>query len=124
MKSRGWLSGQTAVRTAFATPQRRQNSMLRELTMLCFGTLVAPSRFSISAQSTPRRPSSQASASPTGPAPAIRTDVSLLAMLLAPGRRPIGPKIAHRGVDERHVDDVLGLDRRVLHLAELAAEGE
>src|SRR5262249_57442604 len=49
--------------------------MLRELTMLCFGTLIAPSRFSISTQSTPRIPSSQVSASPTGPAPAIRTEV-------------------------------------------------
>src|SRR5215813_8659718 len=102
-------------------PQRRQNSMLRGLMALIFGTLIAPSRFSTSTQSMPRRPSSQASARPTGPAPAIRTEVSLVpAMVLTPRRRPIGAELAHRRVDERHVDDVLGLDRRILHLAELA----
>src|SRR6516165_6682421 len=109
-----------AVRTVSAMPQRRQNSMLRGLTALIFGTLIAPSRFSTSTQSTPRKPSSHASARPTGPAPAIRTDVALVAaMTLAPGRRPIGAELAHRRIDERHVDDVLGLDRRILHLADL-----
>src|ERR1051325_1743915 len=88
-------------------PQRRQSSMLRGLIALIFGTLIAPSRFSTSTQSTPRRPSSQASARPTGPAPAIRTDVAVVAVIVsAPGRRPIGTKLAHRRVDERHVDDV------------------
>src|SRR5688572_8659335 len=58
-------------------PQRRQNSMLRALTMLCLGMAMAPSRFSISRQSTPRWPRSQASPSPTGPAPTISTAVSV-----------------------------------------------
>src|SRR3954471_3660911 len=90
MKSRGWLSGQTAVRTVLATPQRRQNSMLRALTMLCLGTLMAPSRFSISTQDTPRWPSSQASPSPTGPAPTMITDGSLC---IRPVARSLGPHI-------------------------------
>src|SRR4249920_410164 len=97
-------------------PQRRQNSMLRGLIALIFGTVIAPSRFSTTTQSMPRRPSSQASARPTGPAPAIRTEVSVAAMALALPRPPIGAEVAYCGVDERHVDDVLGLDRGVLHL--------
>src|SRR5215469_6459626 len=105
-------------------PQRRQNSMLRGLIALIFGTLIAPSRFSTSTQSMPRRPSSQASARPTGPAPAIRTEVSALAIVSASGRRPIRAELAHRRVDERHVDDVLGLDGGILHLADLAVERE
>src|SRR5215470_16211803 len=105
-------------------PQRRQNSMFRGLIALIFGTLIAPSRFSTSTQSMPRRPSSQASARPTGPAPAIRTEVSVVAIASAPGRRAIGPELAHGRVDERHVDDVLGLDVCVLHLPDLAIECE
>src|SRR5262245_59775311 len=58
--------------------------MLRDDTMLCLGTLIEPSRCSISTQSTPNRPSSQASASPTGPAPAMITEVSASALLIAP----------------------------------------
>src|SRR3954447_15949212 len=49
--------------------------MLREDTILCFGTVTEPSRFSISMQSTLRSPSSQASASPTGPPPTMMTEV-------------------------------------------------
>jgi hypothetical protein len=88
MKSRGWSSGHTAVRTAWAMPQRRQNSMLRDETMLCFGTLMAPSRFSMSMQSTPRSPSSQASASPTGPAPAMMTSV-VASGVISPSSNPV-----------------------------------
>src|SRR5262249_53660602 len=105
-------------------PQRRQNSMLRGLIALIFGTVIAPSRFSTSTQSTPRRPSSQASARPTGPAPPRRAGVSVVAMALTGSRRPVGAEVAHRRLDERHIDDVLGLDRGVLHLANLAVEGE
>src|SRR6266568_1473775 len=61
--------------------------MLREETMLCFGTVTEPSRFSTSMQSTPRSPSSQASASPTGPPPTMSTDVVVL--LILSFRRPI-----------------------------------
>jgi hypothetical protein len=43
--------------------------------MLCFGTVTEPSRFSTSMQSTLRSPSSQASASPTGPPPTMMTEV-------------------------------------------------
>src|SRR5262245_7378168 len=59
--------------------------MLREETMLCFGTVTEPSRFSTSMQSIPRSPSSQASPSPTGPPPAISTEVvaSLILVRLA-----------------------------------------
>ena len=52
--------------------------MLRDETMLCFGTVTEPSRFSTSMQSIPRSPSSQASPSPTGPT--ARND---------PGSRPV-----------------------------------
>src|SRR5215467_6712399 len=55
--------------------------MLREETMLCFGTVTEPSRFSTSMQSTPRSPSSQASPNPTGPPPTMSTDVVALLML-------------------------------------------
>jgi hypothetical protein len=49
--------------------------MLRALTMLCLGTLMALSRFSITTQSMPRWPSSHASPNPTGPAPTMITEV-------------------------------------------------
>ncbi len=55
--------------------------MLRALTMLCLGTVMAPSRFSISTQSTPRCPRSQASPSPIGPAPTMITEVLLLSFI-------------------------------------------
>src|ERR1700722_12178279 len=108
-------------------PQRRQNSMVRALTALIFGTLIVPSRFSISTQSTPRSPSSQASARPTGPAPAIRTEVSDLISMSAILRLRLGlvrPELAHDRIDERHVDDVLGRDLGVLHESLLAVERE
>src|SRR4029079_12400524 len=45
------------------------------------GALMAPSRFSMTMHSTPRWPRSQASPSPTGPAPTMLTDVVVSACM-------------------------------------------
>ncbi|MBK8063817.1 MAG: hypothetical protein IPK29_06930 [Betaproteobacteria bacterium] len=46
------------------------------------GNTTEPSPWSITRQGTPRQPSSQASARPTGPAPTTSTGVSMLRTLM------------------------------------------
>src|SRR5262249_51576798 len=61
-------------------PQRGQTSMVRTPMRSIFGCSILPSVFSMSVQATPRQPRSPASASPTGPAPTIRTGVRVAVM--------------------------------------------
>src|SRR5215208_7730561 len=56
-------------------PQRRQNSIVRTPMRSIFGCSTTPAVFSIRVHGTPRQPRSPASASPTGPAPTIKTGV-------------------------------------------------
>src|SRR5215813_7386857 len=56
-------------------PQRRFNSIERIERPLIFGTEIEPSRRSTTRQGMPAMPSSIASASPTGPPPAIKTGI-------------------------------------------------
>ena len=66
-----------AARSRSASPHRRACSMVRVFSVLARGrNRVGCGRGSTTRHSTPRRPSSTASARPTGPAPAISTGVS------------------------------------------------
>src|ERR1700710_2525076 len=87
-------------------PQRRQNSMVRGPTMSILGCSMAPSVFSISVQAMPRQPSSPASASPTGPAPTIRTGVRSLTRSVS---TPASPRRSSLG-------DIFPLERVVVIL--------
>ena len=71
--SEGNSGGVPACRTASAMPQRRQYSMVRELTVLARGCEIVPSPRSTTMQRMPRLPSSAARPRPTGPAPTIST---------------------------------------------------
>src|SRR5512132_597704 len=63
---------------------RRQNSMVRTFTSFILGVMIVPSPCSISEHAIPRQPSSQASASPTGPPPTMRTGVLFTGLLSCP----------------------------------------
>ena len=66
-----------AARSRPARPQRRACSIVRALSVLARGrSRVGCGRGSTTTHSIPRRPSSTASARPTGPPPAISTGVS------------------------------------------------
>src|SRR5437660_12045908 len=60
--------------------------MVRALHRSIFGRRAGAGFFSISRQRTPRRPRSTASVSPTGPAPTMRTCVSIGFLVPATGR--------------------------------------
>ncbi len=73
----GTSAGRPAARTSAARPMRRKISMVRALQRSIFGRNCGSGLRSISVQRTLRRPSSTASTSPTGPAPTIKTSVSI-----------------------------------------------
>src|SRR5262245_22922344 len=68
--------------TRSAIPQRRQNSIVRTFTSFILGVLIRPSVCSTRTHLIPRQPRSAASASPTGPPPAISTGVSRTEFIL------------------------------------------
>ncbi len=76
----GTSRGSPAARIFSASPMRRKISMLRAFTRSILGRNCGASFCSMSVQRTPRKPRSTASVSPTGPAPTMRTWVSILAL--------------------------------------------
>src|SRR5579875_3088852 len=102
----GKSCGIPASRTASARPQRRKNSIVRALSAVARGWKIVPSSCSTSVHLIPRRPRSTASASPTGPPPAISTVVACIAIPLYRRERirsasPGGDAFRDDGLDPR-----------------------
>ena len=102
-----------AARNRAARPQRRACSMVRAFSVLARGrSRVGCGRGSTTTHPTPRRPSSTASARPTGPPPAISTGRSRM----LDGPPPGGPMLDGSGMPlpahQAHgrVDDRAGVD--------------
>src|SRR5262249_31705087 len=118
-------------------PQRRQNSIVRTPMRSILGCSILPLVFSISVQPAPRQPRSPASASPTGPAPTIRTGVrvvsginSNLVLLLQRVERILADEALALGEIDREpvgVADLTGLAQhaeRELHAAKRGLQRE